>query len=460
LLTDRRSARREILGFSMTSLDKSTNQINPCNVKNSSVLESKKGVLLQQTLTMAAPMKVCRFCCNYISDNKSYRSLASETCKNQYDTVYQMLTIQPEGVVCNLCMNKLNRVSKLNHDIETKVFALQAERDKIISQIKDMQGFKGQSTTIHQMLVCTVKEEVEEEAAQAVAIPADQRILHILPQEYAIDNQEGVKEPLGMSGVRLEAKVHLVTCAVNASQNIEKCIRRCGLDVDDIILEQLASSYSILTEDEKELGVCIVDIGGGTTDIAIFTDGSIRHTAVIPIAGDQVTNDIAMALRTPTPFAEEIKIKHATALTSIVGGNDDKINVPGVGERQSRELSRQALAEVVEPRYDELFTLVQAELRRSGFEELIAAGVVLTGGTSKMEGVVELAEEIFHMPVRLGFPRCSRGMADVVNDPIYATVVGLLRYGLQTQIEGVAFGGNKQEDSWLTKVKRWFQGNF
>ncbi len=298
------------------------------------------------------------------------------------------------------------------------------------------------------------------DAAQAVAIPADQRILHILPQEYVIDTQEGVKEPLGMSGVRLEAKVHLVTCAVNAAQNIEKCIRRCGLEVEDIILEQLASSYSVLTEDEKELGVCLVDIGGGTTDIAIFTEGAIRHTAVIPIAGDQVTNDIAMALRTPTQFAEEIKIKYACALTQLAGA-DETINVPSVGERPPRELSRQALAEVVEPRYDELFTLIQAELRRSGFEELIAAGIVLTGGTSKMEGVVELAEEIFHMPVRLGVPQSVRGMSDVVRNPIYATGVGLLHYGLKMQGEGdMAFGSKKQEEPILAKIKRWFQGNF
>ena len=237
------------------------------------------------------------------------------------------------------------------------------------------------------------------DAAQAVAIPADQKILHILPQEFLIDEQDGVKEPLGMSGVRLEAKVHLVTCAVNAAQNIEKCIRRCGLEVEDIILEQLASSYAVLTDDEKELGVCVVDIGGGTTDIAIFKDGAIRHTGVIPIAGDQVTNDIAMALRTPTPNAEEIKIKYACALAKLTSP-DETIKVPSVGDRQPRDLSRQALAEVVEPRYDELFTLVQSELRRSGYEDLIAAGIVLTGGTSKMEGVVELAEEIFHMPDR------------------------------------------------------------
>ena len=298
------------------------------------------------------------------------------------------------------------------------------------------------------------------DAAQAVAIPADQKVLHILPQEYIIDNQEGVREPLGMSGVRLEAKVHLVTCAVNAVQNIEKCIRRCGLEVDDIILEQLASSYSVLTDDEKELGVCLVDIGGGTTDIAVFTEGSIKHTAVIPIAGDQVTNDIAMALRTPTPFAEEIKIKYACALTQLVRA-DEIIKVPGVGERISRELSRQALAEVVEPRYDELFTLIQAELRRSGFEDLVAAGIVLTGGTARIEGAVELAEEIFHMPVRVGAPANVKGLGDIVKNPIYATGVGLLQYGIRQQKDGKP-GVDVEESrtSVIARIKRWIGDNF
>ncbi|GAB3286786.1 cell division protein FtsA [Parahaliea aestuarii] len=299
------------------------------------------------------------------------------------------------------------------------------------------------------------------DAAQAVAIPADQKILHILPQEYVIDNQEGIKEPLGMSGVRLEAKVHLVTCAVNAAQNIEKCIRRCGLEVEDIILEQLASSYAVLTEDERELGVCLVDIGGGTTDIAIFTEGSIRHTGVIPIAGDQVTNDIAMALRTPTQHAEEIKIKYACALTQLAGP-DETIKVPSVGERPPRDLSRQALAEVVEPRYDELFTLVQAEIRRSGYEDLIPAGIVLTGGTSKMEGVMELAEEIFHMPVRVGYPQAVKGLNDIVRNPIYSTGVGLLQYGLQ-QPEHAGGARNDigtEEPGLFAKVKSWVQSNF
>ncbi len=296
------------------------------------------------------------------------------------------------------------------------------------------------------------------DAAQAVAIPADQKILHILPQEFLIDNQEGIKEPLGMSGVRLEAKVHLVTCAVNAAQNIEKCIGQCGLAVDDIILEQLASSYAVLTDDEKDLGVCLVDIGGGTSDIAIFTDGAIKHTAVIPIAGDQVTNDIAMALRTPTQNAEEIKIKYGCALASMAGENET-IKVPSVGERQDRDLSRQALAEVIEPRYEELFNLIQAELRRSGFEDLIPAGIVLTGGTSKMEGVVELAEEIFHMPVSIGKPKSVAGLSDIVRNPIYATAVGLLQYGLgNTAHRHGASRADAPSTSVWQSVKNWLLG--
>lgn len=301
------------------------------------------------------------------------------------------------------------------------------------------------------------------DAAQAVAIPADQRVLHILPQEYIIDSQEGVKEPLGMSGVRLEAKVHLVTCAINAVQNIEKCIKRCGLQVEEIILEQLASSYAVLTDDEKELGVCMVDIGGGTTDIAIFTEGAIRHTGVIPIAGDQVTNDIAMALRTPTDNADEIKIKYACALTQLASPGD-MIQVPGVGERPARELSRQALAEVVEPRYDELFTLVKAELQRSGYENLMAAGIVLTGGTSKMEGVIELAEEIFHMPVRIGLPQGVKGLADIVRNPIYSTGVGLLLYGVKQQQHQVrSHNPVPVKDSQIPlirRIKNWIKNNF
>lgn len=298
------------------------------------------------------------------------------------------------------------------------------------------------------------------DAARAVAIPADQKIIHVLPQEFIIDHQEGIREPIGMSGVRLEAKVHLVTGALSAAQNIIKCVKRCGLDVADIILEQLASSYAVLTDDEKELGVCLVDIGGGTTDIAIFSDGAIRHTAVIPIAGDQVTNDIAVALRTPTQSAEEIKLNYACALTDLAT-NEELIEVPGVGERPRRRLSKRALAEVVEPRYEELFNLVQAELRRSGFEDAVASGIVLTGGASRINGATELAESIFRMPVRLGEPQGVTGSAEIIHNPIYATGVGLLLYGKKQlhshPMEKPNNGGVK--NLWH-KMKSWFQGNF
>jgi cell division protein FtsA len=298
------------------------------------------------------------------------------------------------------------------------------------------------------------------DAAKAVAIPADQKILRVMPQEYIIDNQEGIREPIGMFGVRLEAKVHIITGAVSAAQNIIKCVRQCGLEVDDLILEQLASSESVLTEDEKDLGVCLVDIGGGTTDIAIFTEGAIRYTAVIPIAGDQVTNDIAVAMRTPTQHAEEIKIKYACALAKLANP-DEMLEVPSVGARPPRLLARQTLAEVVEPRYEELFTLIQAVIRRSGYEDLIAAGVVLTGGSSKMDGVIELAEEVFHMPVRLGYPRYVSGLTDVVRNPIHSTGVGLLLFGHRyrhEQLSDLAAGGVIKNFTY--RVKSWFNGNF
>jgi cell division protein FtsA len=295
------------------------------------------------------------------------------------------------------------------------------------------------------------------DSARAVAIPADQKILHILPQEFVIDQQDGIKEPIGMSGIRLEAKVHMVTGSVSAAQNIVKCIRRCGLEVEDIVLEQLASCTSVLTEDEKDLGVCLIDIGGGTTDIAIFSKGAIKHTAVIPIAGDQVTNDIAVALRTPTKNAEYIKCKYACALIQLAN-DDEVIEVPSIGERSSRKISAHSLSEIIEPRYEELMLLVQAELRRSGFEDLIAAGIVLTGGSSKVMGLTELAEEIFRIPVRIGFPQHVAGLTDVVQNPIYSTGVGLLLYGREHH-SGLSTG---REDSpgLFSVIKHWFQGNF
>ncbi|MDP2805601.1 MAG: cell division protein FtsA [Gallionellaceae bacterium] len=297
------------------------------------------------------------------------------------------------------------------------------------------------------------------ETASSISLPSDQQILHILEQEFCIDGQEGIKKPLGMSGMRLEVEVHIVTGAVAAVQNIMKCVHRCGLEVNSMILQPLASSRAVLADDEKDLGVCLVDIGGGTTDVAIFTGGAIRHTAVIPIAGDQITNDIAMALRTPTKDAEDIKIKYGCALRQLA--DEAPIEVPGVGERGVRTLSRQTLADVIEPRVEELYSLVQAELRRSGFEDLLSSGIVITGGSSAMQGMVELGEEIFHMPVRLGLPRYVGGLSDVVKTPRFATGVGLLLYGLDQQkkneVHRMSSGSFKDV---MTRMKEWFQGNF
>jgi cell division protein FtsA len=298
------------------------------------------------------------------------------------------------------------------------------------------------------------------EIARALNIPANQQVLHVLPQEFIIDGQDGVREPLGMSGVRLEVKVHIVTGAVSAAQNIVKCVRRCGLEVKDLVLQPLASSHAVLNEDEKDLGVCIVDIGGGTTDIAVFTRGAIQHVAVIPIAGDQITNDIAMTLRTPTREAEDLKIQHGIALRQLADPKE-MIEVPGIGERGPRMLSKQLLSEVIEPRVEELFSLVQAELRRSGFEEQISSGLVLTGGSSLMRGMVELAEEVFHMPVRIGVPEYIGSFSERVRNPRFATGVGLLLAGLEkheideaARIQGASF---KQI---LERMKTWFQQNF
>jgi len=294
------------------------------------------------------------------------------------------------------------------------------------------------------------------EAAQAVAIPSDQRVLHVLPQEFVIDEQDSIREPLGMSGVRLESHVHLVTCAANAIQNIEKCVKRSGLNIDGFVLEQLASSYSVLSDDEKELGVCIADIGGGTTDIAIFNNGSITFTGVIPIAGDQVTSDIAVALRTPTPQAEDIKQKYGCAVSDFTQ-DDEVIAVPGVGGRPPRDLSRRSLAEIIEPRYVELFELVKAEIERNGFESKIPAGIVLTGGTSQIEGAVELAESIFQTSVRLGNPENFTGMESILKNPIYATSLGLLGYGFDRLKQGYAL---EQNTTLFQKAFGWLRNNY
>jgi cell division protein FtsA len=294
------------------------------------------------------------------------------------------------------------------------------------------------------------------DAAKALAIPMDREVIHILPQEFIIDDQDGIKEPLGMSGVRLEARVHIVTGAVASAQNIIKSCNKAGVDVGDIVLEQLASSEAVLTPDEKDLGVALVDIGGGTTDIAIFVDGAIKHTSVLSLGGNHLTNDIAVGLRTPTAEAEKIKQVSGCCLASMVG-KDETIEVPSVGGREPRVLSRQLLAEILEPRVEEIFTLVNREIVKSGFEDLIASGVVLTGGSAILPGMPELAEQIFDLPVRRGKPIGIGGLTDVVNSPIYATGVGLVKYGSRNmQTRNFVIGQENLFDRVARRMKEWF----
>src|SRR5690349_6092313 len=298
------------------------------------------------------------------------------------------------------------------------------------------------------------------EAASAVAIPADRKVLYKESQEYRIDGQDGIRRPVGMSGVRLEASVHLVTGAAAAVQNISKCIQRCGLSVDELVPSAVASAKAVLTDDERELGVCLVDIGAGTTDIAIYTQGSIRYTKSLPVGGDQVTNDIAYGVHTPTAHAEELKVRYACALAQLAHA-EETIQVPSVGDRPPRRLARQNLAEAVQPRYEEIFEMVQADLRRSGREELVRAGIVLTGGAARMEGALDLAEELFHMPVRLGTPQHVTGLSDVVANPIHATGVGLLIYGSRREgARSAPTGGVSAVSGLWGRVATWFKGEF
>jgi cell division protein FtsA len=295
--------------------------------------------------------------------------------------------------------------------------------------------------------------------ARSVPMSAERKMLRSLPQEYSIDMQEGIKNPLGMSGVRMEAKAHIITCSNDMAKNIEKCVERCGLQVDQLTFNALASCYSVLTEDEKELGVAVLDIGGGTMDIAIYVNGALRHTAVIPVAGNQVTGDIAKIFRTPISHAESLKVQYAFA-SSQMASSEETIEVPSVGGRPARVMSRHTLSEVVEPRFRELFELAQEELRRSGFEDQIAAGLVITGGSAKMQGAQEVAEDIFQMPVRIGKPIGIKGLTDYVDDPAYATAVGLLQYGRSLQSMNAQKSKVDAEGSWWNRVTKWFQGEF
>jgi cell division protein FtsA len=364
-----------------------------------------------------------------------------------------------KGVVVNI-ESTVNAIQRSLEEAELMADA------KIREVITGIAGSHIKSFNSHGMVAIKDKEvqqyDIERviETARAVNIPMEQQVLHILEQEFVIDGQGGVRQPLAMSGMRLEVKVHIVTGAVSAAQNIMKCVRRCGLEVSDLMLQPLASADAVLLEDERDLGVCLVDIGGGTTDIAVFTDGAIKHTSVIPIAGDQITNDIAMALRTPTKDAEELKIAHGVALRQLASANE-MIEVPGVGDRGPRELSRQTLAEVIEPRVEELYSLIQRELRSSGLEELLSSGIVITGGSALMKGMVELGEEVFHMPVRVGTPQYSGALAEVVRNPRYSTGIGLLMAGLEqvkrdrhAKMQGSGF------KEVMEKMKSWFKSNF
>jgi cell division protein FtsA len=364
-----------------------------------------------------------------------------------------------KGVVVNI----ESTVNAIQRSLEEAELMADAKIKEVITGIA---GSHIKSFNSHGMVAIKDKEvqqyDIDRviETARAVNIPMEQQVLHILEQEFIIDGQGGVRQPLGMSGMRLEVKVHIVTGAVSAAQNIMKCVRRCGLEVRDLMLQPLASADAVLLDDERDLGVCLVDIGGGTTDIAVFTDGAIKHTSVIPIAGDQITNDIAMALRTPTKDAEELKIAHGVALRQLASASE-MIEVPGVGDREPRELSRQTLAEVIEPRVEELYSLIQRELRSSGLEELLSSGIVITGGSALMKGMVELGEEVFHMPVRVGLPNYSGALAEVVRNPRYSTAMGLLMAGIDqvkrdrhAKMQGAGF------KEMLEKMKGWFKGNF
>jgi cell division protein FtsA len=296
------------------------------------------------------------------------------------------------------------------------------------------------------------------EAARAVAIPMDREVIHTLVQEYIVDEQDGIVDPLGMSGVRMEAKVHIVTGAVTSAQNIIKCANRAGLDVSDIVLESLASSESTLTDEERHLGVALIDFGGGTTDMAVFSRGSIKHTSVLALGGDNLTYDIAVGLRTPKMEAEKIKIRYGCGLSSMIG-KDETIEVAGVAGRKPRILSRRILGEILEPRVEEIFTLIYNDLVRSGYENMISSGVVVTGGSAEMAGVIEMAEQVFNAPCRLGYPQAIQGLVDVVNKPMYATAVGLVLYGAKRRKETKKFRIRDTNifNRVMNRMKRWFK---
>lgn len=298
------------------------------------------------------------------------------------------------------------------------------------------------------------------EAAQAVAIPTDREVIHVIPQEYIVDDQEGIQEPIGMNGIRLEVKVHIVTAAVTSAQNIVKCANKAGLDVADIALQHIASAEAVLSPDERELGVALIDIGGGTTDIAVFHGGTIKYTTVIALGGNQVTGDIAVGLRTPTTEAEKIKLKYGCSMTAMIS-KEDTIEVPSVGGQRPRTVSRQLLGEIVEPRMEEIFELISREIIKSGYDGFVTSGVVLTGGTASLEGAAALAEQVFNLPVRVGTPTGINGLVDVVNCPMYSTGVGLVLFGAKNMTEARFLrGSNNVFNKLLARMKGWMKEFF
>lgn len=363
-----------------------------------------------------------------------------------------------KGMVINI-EETVNAISRAIQEVELMVGC------KVREVYTGIAGAHIKSKDSNGMAVVREKEVTEYdveraiEAANATPISADDQILHTLVQEFIVDGQDGVKEPIGMDAKRLEVRVHLVTGAVTAVQNIVKCVHRCGLEVVDLVLQPLASGYAVLTDDEKDVGVCLVDIGGGTTDIAVFTQGAIRHTAVIPIAGDQITSDIGIALRTSTPDAEEIKIRYGVALQQLADP-EEMLEVPGVGDRPSSTLSRQTLAGFIQPRVEEIFQKVQDELVRSGYERLLRAGIVLTGGSAAMPGMVELGEEIFHNTVKLGMPHYDDALKDVVRNPRYSTAMGLVLEGASQKKRGLKVQGPMTFRQILARMRAWFGKNF
>ncbi len=391
-------------------------------------------------------------------------ALVAEVTENDKINVIGIGSQPSRGLKKGVIVNIDSTVKAIQKAVETAEHMADCQLDSVCVGIAGSHIHSFDSNGIvairNQEVVAADVERVIE-AAKAVALPSDQKIIHILPQDFLIDNQEGIKEPIGMAGVRLEANVHLVTGSISAVQNIVKCVNRCGLEVSDMVLEQLASSYAVLTDDEKELGVCIVDIGGGTTDIAVFCDGAICHTSVIPVAGSQVTSDIAHALRVPTDAAEAIKIEHGCAMSSLVKA-DDAIEIPSTAGRPPRRLPVQTLSGVVEARCEELLNMISKDLSKKNLLDALGAGIVLTGGASKMKGIIPLAEEVFRVPVRLGSPTHVTGLNDVLDNPMHATGVGLLHYSHMQQKDPLSFEvteDGSSEGVWK-RMKNWFGKHF